>query len=142
MFDDVVTLFMKYEDKKNGICQWHRVVLEGVELQKNRAISVSNDGNTPNNIVNLHVPHHKGFIGDYEYLKPKAWYKAEDKSGKITFVEGDFFVEGEIIDMDIYDDTQYTGGLFSYMRKNYDDVYVISSVDTFKVIPHFEVGGR
>lgn len=142
MFNDVVTLFMKYEDKKEKICQWHRVALADVELQKNKAISVSNDGNRPNNTVTLHIPCTQGKIGDYEYLKPKAWHRAEDKAGKITLVEGDFFVDGEIIDMDIYDDSQYAGGLFTYMRKNYDDVYVISSVNEYKVIPHFEVGGH
>ncbi len=142
MFNDIVTMFIKYEDKKEKICQWHSKVLYGVELQKNKAVAVSQDGNKPNNIVKLHIPSKDARIGDYKYLKPKAWHKAEDKSDKITLNEGDFFVEGELIDMDIYDDTQYQGGLFGYMRKNYDDVYIIASVDEYKTIPHFEVGGN
>ena len=142
MFDDVITLFIKYEDKKNKLCQWHSKVIANVELQKNNAIAVSKDGNKSNDTVKLHIPCKDAVIGEYEYLKPKEWYKAADKADKITLKEGDFFVDGEVSDLDIYEDSQYQNGLFSYMKTNFDDVYVISSVDIYKTIPHFEVGGH
>lgn len=76
-----------------------------------------------------------------DYRKPKEWKNSEEKERTFTITEDDFFVEGNF-DVETADDDEYPNGLFEYMKQNYDDVYNITSVNRYKTIPHFEVGGN
>lgn len=139
MFTDTVTIFNYHEDKKKGIAQWYPTVLNGVELQIAKGINISKSGNDNADSASLHIQ-----INDYIrkiYRKPKQYKNLDDKSGHFTLKPGDFFIEGEYPE-DVIDDTSYQNGFFEYMKSAYDDVYNITTVDVFKVIPHFEVGGR
>lgn len=50
-------------------------------------------------------------------------------------------MSGKYGDSPVNDD-DYPDGFFEYMKGTYDDVYNITTVDVFKTIPHFEVGGK
>ena len=43
MYNDTVTVFNYYEDKKKSICRWYPTVLHDVELQINHGITVTTD---------------------------------------------------------------------------------------------------
>ena len=142
MFKNVITLFNRYEDRNDDTCKWYANVLENVELQKITSVTVDKAGNKSADTVKLHIPYSSGYmVGELVYLKPKEWYRRENKDSTITLKTGDFFVEGKL-KKGIYDDAEYARGLFSYIHSNYDDVYTISSISSYDVIQHFEVGAN
>lgn len=133
MFNDIITIFNQVEDI------WYPTVLSNVELQVASGQSKSKDGNSSTDVALLIINIDNEL--EKKYLKPVAYVKADDKVGKFTLREDDFFVEGEYI-ADIVDDTAYERGFFEYMKTNYDNVFCISAVKKFSTIPHFEVGGK
>lgn len=139
MFADTVTVFNYHEDKKQGIAMWYPTVLEGVELQITKGINVSKSGNSAADAANLHIKINADI--QRAYKKPKEYKALEDKQGFFTLKPDDFFVAGEYKAGRI-DENDYPNGFFEYMKSNYDDVYNITTVDVFKAIPHFEVGGK
>lgn len=139
MFTDTVTIFNHHEDKKNGISIWYPTVLDGVELQVAKGINVSKSGNDNADSANLHIKINTDIRKAYK--KPKEYKALDEKQGYFTLKPDDFFMEGGYDNKPI-DDEDYPNGFFEYMKKTYDDVYNITTVDTFKVIPHFEVGGK
>lgn len=139
MFADTVTVFNYYEDKKQGIAMWYPTVLDGVELQIAKGINISKSGNDTADAANLHIKINADIRGAYK--KPKEYKALEDKQGCFTLKPGDFFMAGAYDNTPI-DEADYPNGFFEYMKGSYDDVYNITTVDVFKVIPHFEVGGK
>lgn len=96
--------------------------------------------------VKLHVRYAKEqdriSINDYTYVNPLEWEKSEPENC-LRFKEGtDFFTEGEYTTEPIPDDT-YRDGLYDHLRKIRDNVFMITTADgPFKLIPHFEIGGK
>lgn len=133
MFNDIITVFNHVEDI------WYPTVLVNVELQAANGQSKSKDGNFSTDTALLMINIDEEV--ENRYLKPKEYEKTEDKVGRFTLREDDFFIEGEYI-ADIVDDTAYERGFFEYMKANYDDVFSISEVKRFSTVPHFEVGGK
>ena len=105
MYNDTVTVFNYYEDKKKNICRWYPTVLHDVD----------------------------------KYLNPVAFKKAEDRENHFTLGQKDFFVEGEL-DLIVIEEDDYPNGFFEYIKSEYDNVFKITTVERYKVIPHFEVG--
>lgn len=139
MFTDTVTVFNYYEDKKKGISVWYPTVLDGVELQIAKGINISKSGNDAADSANLHIKINADIRKAYK--KPKEYKALEDKQGYFTLKPDDFFIAGEYGVTPIHEE-DYPNGFFEYMKGNYDDVYNITTVDVFKTIPHFEVGGK
>ena len=82
-----------------------------------------------------------------KYLEPKKWAKQiNDTLGHtVTFASGDFFIEGEHDEKMIADEdyqSRRDGGFYDYMNKNHDNVFLITNVGTYTLIPHFEIGGK
>lgn len=138
MFTDTVTVFNYYEDKKKGISMWYPTVLDGVELQITKGINISKSGNDTADTANLHIKINADIRKAYK--KPKEYKAMENKQEYFTLKPDDFFMAGKYEDSPVNDD--YPGGFFEYMKGRYDDVYNITTVDVFKTIPHFEVGGE
>lgn len=136
MYNDTVTIFNAYEDKKQAINRWYPTVLEGVELQINRGMTVTTDGNANDNTASLHIRNDLD-----KYLNPVAFKKAEDRENHFTLGQKDFFVEGEL-DLIVIEEDDYPNGFFEYIKSEYDNVFKITTVERYKVIPHFEVGGK
>lgn len=151
MYKDTVTLFNRHTTKDRKII-WYPTVLRGVNLNVDKASIVAKYGSNSQDNAVLNVKYYSSddavMVGDKKYLLPKEWKKqTEDALVKpLTFTTGkeefDFFYEGVWeSDIPIMDD-DYTGGFYSYMNNNYDNVFAITSVSKFSVIPHFEVVGK
>lgn len=151
MYKDTVTLFNRYTTKDRKII-WYPTVLRGVNLNVDKASIVAKYGSNSQDNAVLNVKYHSGddviMVGDKRYLLPKEWSKqTEDTLAEsLTFTTGkeefDFFYEGEWESDEPILDDDYTSGFYSYMNNNYDNVFAITSVSKFSVIPHFEVVGK
>lgn len=132
MFSDTVTVF----NICNGL--WYPAVLHKVRLQAKSGIKQESSGVSSEDNALLFVQIFGDKISDKTYLPPKEWLLS-DKDGTVTFTEGGFFVPGEYTD--VVSDDDYTDGYYSHMRETHDDCYLITTVQRFTVIPHFEIGG-
>lgn len=147
MFNDTVTIFNYIEDKKKGLYKWSVSVIHNVETQISKGQNVIKSGNENADTLYISIPlktsNNKMFADGIEYCKPNAFKALEDKEGAFTLKEKDFIAVGDysIIFGNILNEEDYAGGLFEYMKKTYDDVYNINTVDIFKGIPHIEVRG-
>lgn len=132
MFRDTVTSF-HYD---NGT--WYPFVLSEAELQKKHGSHMKKEGTVAGDSCKLFVHFEEGYlVNGVQYLPPKQW-----KPGKLTFLDGkDFFCMGDF-GTDPVKDENYSEGFAEYMFKTYDDVYRIQQVDTYHVIPHFEILGE
>lgn len=140
MYTDTVTLFCKKEDI------WYPYILHGVSLHKNKSSSMEKLGPENADTVKLHIRYtrqQEGMtINEYVYKDPIEWEKA-DPEECLRFKEGvDFFLEGEYDSEPVPDDS-YRDGLYDHLRRTRGNVYLITTADgPFKLIPHFEIGGK
>lgn len=151
MYKDTVTLFNRYTTKDRKII-WYPTIMCGVNLNVDKASIIAKYGSNSQDNAVLNVKYHSGddavMVGDKRYLLPKEWNKqAEDiLAESLTFTAGtqefDFFYAGEWESDEPILDDDYTSGFYSYMNNNYDNVFAITSVSKFSVIPHFEVVGK
>lgn len=151
MYRDTVTLFNRYTTKDRKII-WYPTVLSGVNLNVDKASIVAKYGSNSQDNAILNVKYHSGddtvMVGDKRYLLPKEWNKQTEDvlAESLTFTTGkeefDFFYEGEWESEEPILNEDYTSGFYSYMNNNYDNVFAITSVSRFSVIPHFEVVGK
>lgn len=145
MHTDTVTVFNKRMAESGDT--WYPAVISGVHLEVNKAANQAKTGLENADTAALNIRYvtsdEKIMIGDRQYYQPKAWAALPDPMGTVTFVDGEsFFIRGEYSEAPINDD-QYRDGLEAYMRKTVDDCYKISSVGgPYRLIPHFEIGGR
>lgn len=151
MYKDTVTLFNRYTTKDRKIV-WYPTVLCGVNLNIDKASIVAKYGSNSQDNAVLNVKYHNCddavMVGDKSYLLPKEWNKQTEDAlaASLTFTTGkeefDFFYEGEWESDEPILDDDYTSGFYSYMNNNYDNVFAITSVSKYSVIPHFEVVGK
>ncbi len=102
------------------------------------------DGIVPSEGLYLMQDH---LIGGKKYLLPKQWEKqTNDMLAKtMTFNDRDgfdFFAVGDCEITEPVSDEDYLDGFYDYMNDKYDEVYAITSVSKFTVIPHFEITGK
>lgn len=151
MYKDTVTLFNRYTTKDRKII-WYPTVLHGVNLNVDKASIVAKYGSNSKDNAVLNVKYHSGdntvMVEDKRYQLPKEWSKQSEEAlaESLTFAtdtqEFDFFYEGEWEGEELIMDEEYTSGFYSYMNNNYDNVFAITSVSKYNVIPHFEVVGK
>ena len=151
MYRDTITLFNRYTTKDRKVI-WYPTIMRGVNLNVDKASIVAKYGSNSQDNAVLNAKYHSGddtvMVGNKKYLLPKEWSKqTEDTLAKsLTFTTGkeefDFFYEGEWKGEKPILDEDYTSGFYSYMNNNYDNVFAITSVSKFSVIPHFEVVGK
>ena len=148
MYKDTVTLFNRYTTKDRKII-WYPTVLRGVNLNVDKASIIAKFGSNSqdNALLNIkyHIGDHDVMVGNKRYLLPKEWVKQPEDAfaESLTFTAGtqefDFFYVGEWGSTAPIEDSTYDNGFYSYMKKFYDEVFAITSVSKFSVIPHFEV---
>lgn len=151
MYKDTVTLFNRYTTKDRKIV-WYPTVLHGVNLNVDKASIVAKYGSNSQDNAVLNVKYHSGdntvMVEDKRYQLPKEWSKQSEDvlAESMTFAtdtqEFDFFYEGEWEGKEPILDEEYTSGFYSYMNNSYDNVFAITSVSKYNVIPHFEVVGK
>ena len=135
-----VTVYTAIEDPVTFEETRYITVLLGVFMDASKASNVRASGLEGADSVNLFIPFSvTAYDGatrqKKQYVDPKAFEAATDKSGIWTLRISDFFVKGDVVvDKD-----------FQYINLNYDDVYRITKVDKkdfgSAAMQHFEVGG-
>jgi hypothetical protein len=127
-----ITIYNKYLASRAEVFQ--RSVIRNVGWQATKAVSGTKAGPLQSNVATIFIP----FVGNTEYLAPKAWQALVSKSANWTLQEGDVVVRGEVAD-------EITGAFtITDLRAKYDDVVSITSVDTMdfgsSYMHHWEVG--
>lgn len=150
MYTNTITLFNRYKSPLGDV--WYSKILKNVDLIVDKAAINARYGAESSDTAKLHVRYdglnEDLFVGGYNYYPPKMWEDLpnDDLVQAITFRSGqsfDFFIEGEYEFLTPIDDNDYKDGFYNYMNKEYDNVFVISSVSSpYKVIKHFEIMGK
>ena len=151
IYKQTVTVFNRKEI--GGTIYWCPNVIRNVHLIVDRSIIISTYGEHAQDNAKLHIR----FVpvgdsvnistdsGSKVYMTPKEFKRSGDVSGNITFAFGDefdFIMEGEYEERGIVNDEEYRDGFFNYMNFNYDNVFAITQVSKFNLIPHFEIAAR
>lgn len=144
MYTETVTIFNKLKTAQGTT--WYPTVLHNVDLNTDKGANVAKTGLESADTAKLHVRYGKTgdviTIAGKPYKRPKEWTAQADPSGTITFGSGDMFMRGEYPETPI-NDADYAKTFQDYLNKTYDDVYLITTVGgPYKLIPHFEIGGR
>lgn len=146
MYNDTITIFNRYKTAGGDI--WFPSVLRNVDLNADRAAIVAKYGAQSTDEALLHVKYSADdgsiTVCGKEYLSPKEWnaHDTEDLPACITFNSGnafDFFIVGEWPEDEEINDNDYLDGFYNFANNRYDEVYALSSVAMYSVIPHFEI---
>ena len=141
MFDKTITVFNQHD----GI--WYPKTFTCAQAIDDRGYIRRTYGDTSSDSVSVHLPvserDGRTYVGDVEYLDPKAWAEA-DKANAVTFRGGKNF---DILLRGNYDpapiaDSDYTGGFYKHLRETYDGVWAVNNVTRYYVLPHFELTGK
>lgn len=148
LYKDTITLFNRYITKDRKVI-WYPTILHGVNLNIDKASIIAKYGTESQDNAVLNAKYHVSdgaiMVSDKQWLLPKEWKKQieETLSETLTFTAGtqefDFFYVGEWQSEEPIADGDYANGFYSYVNKTYDEVFIITSVAKYSVIPHFEV---
>lgn len=130
-YNDTVTVYNRHEEGYTE--KWYPTVLRGVRLLVTKGANMSKSGMDSADSAKLSI-----ITEDTEkpYLPQKEWEKA-DMEANFTMQAGDFFVRGDTSTEDSEKED-----FAEYMKHNYDDCFTVTTVDTYSLIPHIEVGGK
>lgn len=149
MYSETVTIFNRLKTAQ-GIT-WYPTVLHNVDLNTDKGANVAKTGLESADTARLHVRYTfidgAITIAGKTYKRPKEWaaQAVHKLPTSITFTGGtDFFIRGEYDETPVNDsDPAYKNGFYDYINKTRDDVYLITTVGgPYKLIPHFEIGGK
>ena len=116
-----LTVYNKYIDPTTRSEKYQRVGIVGVAWENRKAANVrSTGGLAAADQARVFIPLARGT----NFLKPKAWQALTTKTGKWTLQVGDLIVKG------LVSDEIQTGFTVTQLKAKYDDVLVITSVDT------------
>ena len=138
MYNDTVTIFTRAGDT------WYTTLAQNADFNGNRAAILARYGENSKDNAELHLRICGcGCVAGKKYVLPKEWDALTDKSGSLTMREGDFFCVGDYSSLGAtISDAGHPKGLYNHMNRAYDDVYLITSVARYSVIPHLEVLAR
>lgn len=148
MYSDTVTIFNRYRSRLGDM--WYPTILRNVNINSDKANIRTNYGEQSQDNIVLNVQYELAdgnkVVAGKRYLLPKEWDAQTNDvlAETITFNSGqgfDFFLIGEY-EEDVIDDNDYIDGFFNYMNDKFDNVFVVTSVSEFSVIPHLEITGR
>lgn len=149
MYKDTITLFNRKPGTATTGDIWYPTVIHNVNLNIDKAAILAKYGPeaSDNAMLIIRFIRKNGEIRivcddetEKPWMPPKQWDQTEDS---ITFAtDGDFFWMGEWKE-GIVSDKAYSPGFYSYMNREHDYVFTISSVGgPYSVIPHFEIMGK
>lgn len=148
MYNKTITLFNRYESIHGDL--WFSTVIREVDLNIDKASITAKYGAESQDNAILHIKYRRNsdgiYIEDKKYLPPKEWDRQlnDNLDKTITFTGGqsfDFFIEGEYTE-EVIKDNDYLDGFYDYINNRYDNVFAITSVAIYEVIPHFEIMGK
>lgn len=145
MYHDTITIFNRKKGRDGDT--WYPTILSGVNLNKDKGEVIARYGPNSSDNAILNVRYENDgedmIIGGKQWMQPKLWQKSETPANYLTFAAGDFFWNGTWDGGDVlYDGTYGDQTFYDYMLANYDDVFMVTSVGWFSVIPHVEVVGK
>lgn len=134
-YNKTVTVYNKCQEESAGSPIWYPTVLTGVRLLVTKGANIAVSGTDSADTARLHI---KANNLPKPYLKPVEWQNTKAKEQYFTLTDGkDFFVEGDTLN----EDTRRKG-FMAYMKGKYDNCFEVTNVDSYDLIPHFEVGGK
>lgn len=150
LYKQTVTVFNRKDVE--GVTYWVPNVIENVHLIIDRSIIIATYGEQATDNAKLHIRYTPNgedaivqtSVGEKRYMLPKAFRKNGDVDENITFAFGDdfdFIMEGAY-EGGSENDASYRNGFYNYMNRNYDNVFAITNVSKFNLIPHFEILAR
>ena len=129
-----LTLFNRYV--VNGNEQYQRTQVPGIVWQNTKAVNVIKSGLIDSDSVTVFIPYARGT----NYLTPVNWEKTDAKIKYWTLQPGDILVEG------LVDDNIGTAFGIGDLKKKYDNVVRITTVDFMKSgsrsLWHWRVGAK
>lgn len=137
MFEDSITIFNKKYAPQKRDNEYFRTTLVNVNVEKKKAVNVIKSGleNASSGTIIIPIEYLENDLK--EYISPKKYQKlSSEEIGKyFTLQEGDIVVIGKI------DYTIDEKNTIALLKKNYDDVFEIVSVDDKLKggLPHLEV---
>jgi hypothetical protein len=126
-----VTIWNKY--RVANIDTWQRVVVPDVAWEQRHARSQFDS----DDLATVYIP----MARDEDYLSPRVWQALSDKSSNWTIQVGDVIAKGSI-------SQALTAGIYtlSNLKAAYDDVLVITAVDTYDYgsanMQHYRIGAK
>lgn len=149
MYSETVTIFNKLKTAQGTT--WYPTVLHNVDLITDKGANIKKTGLESADTANLHIRYTfvDGAItvAGKAYKRPKEWATQSETgfTASLTFTASvDFFIRGEYPETPVNDaNPAYKNGFYDYINKTRDDVYLINTVGgPYKLIPHFEIGGK
>lgn len=151
IYKQVVTLFNRKD--VDGVTYWYPSVISGVHLVIDKSIIISTYGEQAQDNAMLHIQYKvsggdavvETGDGSKAYMMPKVFRAMGDPDKNITFAYGDnfdFIMSGAYDGVGPINDEDYKNGFFNYMNKTHDEVFAITRVAKFNLIPHFEITAR
>lgn len=146
MYRDTVTLFNRYARREGDV--WYPTVLHGVDLNVDKAAILAKYGAESNDTARLHVKYQRRedgiYVADKLWLPPKEWENQTNDvmADSLTFAGGsdfDFVWAGTWTGGVVNDNDYGPEGFYNEWNTRHDDVFAISSVARYSVIPHFEI---
>lgn len=130
-----ITIYNKYIDPATRSEKYQRATVQSVAWENRKAANVrSSGGQISSDQARVFIP----FSRDANFVKPVAWQALSVKTGKWTLQVGDFVVKG------LVSDTISDSFTITALRAKYDDVLIISSVDTMDMgspnMQHHNIG--
>ena len=151
IYKQTITLFNRIS-AGGGDIYWYPTIIRGVHLYDSQTSTWSNQGGNSGNNATVHIMYQivngQIMVAGKPYYPPKQYRLLDAPQDAITFAFGhhddsDFFIRGEFgFDGAVSDDAHDRHGFFNYMKKTNDDVYSVSGVTIYNLIPHFEITGR
>ena len=149
VYDKTITLFNRYSSRLGDT--WYPTIIHNVQLIVDKSAIIAQYGAESRDSALLHVKYKnvngKIIIAEKPYKTPKEWDRQTNDllSQTITFADGqnfDFFMLGEYESEEPINDDAYIDGFYNYINSNYDNVFAITAVGLYSLIPHFEITGK
>lgn len=127
---------------------WYPTVIEGVSCWANGAASASLHGGNSATSFEASIPCTSGGTiiskgGEKRIFPPKTYAVCASPDKCVTFSPGvDFIAEGEPESAMPIRDADYESGFYDAMNNANDGVHLLVSSAYYRLIPHYEIGGK
>ena len=127
-----ITVFNKY--RVANVDTWQQTQISDVAWEQRHARSQFDS----DDLATVFVPLARGD----DYLNPRVWQALSSKTGKWTLQVGDVIVKG-LVSFALSSSPPFT---LSALKSAYDDVLVVTAVDTFDYgsvnLQHYRIGAK
>lgn len=147
MYSDNITIFNRKSGGRGQPDTWYPTVIEGVNLNVDRAAIISKYGTESQDSVYMGIHYEKDggtiTIAGKTLEEPKSW-GGTTETIKLD-PDGDFFWKGKWDGGIVQDDeTEFSpyGGFYGFMNATRDNVFAITKTATHSIIKVVEVWGK